>query len=209
MTTARQAAALFTAAFNVTFLDDDWLTIGVHSGTGAEVHVTGQLDDGQIQFDPADVEMLLNFLARILANDSGQHAPYGVVSVKTPFGNGDPDTWAWHLKDMTPLTDDQALSWLGDEVCYRNDGISLHPPRILNWSDVSITDDVKKLLADRFTDDGQHGTPGHNAGRCGQCRRPVIWDRTGRRVHDEQGEYLCHAVRSTGDRKATHVLVQD
>ncbi|MCX4609426.1 magnesium chelatase domain-containing protein [Streptomyces mirabilis] len=49
-----------------------------------------------------------------------------------------------------------------------------------------------------------HGTPGEDAGKCAQCDRLLVWDRTGSRVHDEFGEYLCYSPRRAGGR--VHVL---
>ncbi|MER6977122.1 magnesium chelatase domain-containing protein [Streptomyces carpinensis] len=48
-------------------------------------------------------------------------------------------------------------------------------------------------------------TPGEAAGNCAQCDRPLVWDRTGTRVNDEWGEYLC-ASRPAGARSTLHVL---
>ncbi|WP_416968222.1 hypothetical protein [Streptomyces sp. 4F14] len=36
--------------------------------------------------------------------------------------------------------------------------------------------------------------PGADAGPCTGCGKPLIWDRSGSRVHDEWGEYLCPAT---------------
>ncbi|MEU2264969.1 hypothetical protein ABZ568_00645 [Streptomyces olindensis] len=55
-------------------------------------------------------------------------------------------------------------------------------------------------------DDRPHGTPGEDAGTCGQCHRPLIWDSSGRRVNDEWGEYLCYGPRTGGTGSAVHVL---
>ena len=50
------------------------------------------------------------------------------------------------------------------------------------------------------------GTPGQDAGTCAQCSRLLLWDRTGRRVHDECGEYLCGTGRDSTAASAVHVL---
>lgn len=52
----------------------------------------------------------------------------------------------------------------------------------------------------------RQGTPGEDAGPCAQCDRPLVWDRTGRGVNDEWGEYICSYPRRSG--KAVHVLAQ-
>ncbi|MEW2568344.1 hypothetical protein [Streptomyces sp. NPDC047070] len=49
------------------------------------------------------------------------------------------------------------------------------------------------------------GTPGENAGPCAQCGCLLIWDRTGRRVNDEFGEYIC-TRRSAGTKSNIHLL---
>ncbi|MER6632219.1 hypothetical protein ABT301_29065 [Streptomyces sp. NPDC000987] len=54
--------------------------------------------------------------------------------------------------------------------------------------------------------DRPHGTPGETAGNCAQCGRPLIWDGTGQRVHDEQGEYICYDPRPGGRTSTVHVL---
>ncbi|MER6559736.1 hypothetical protein ABT300_18780 [Streptomyces sp. NPDC001027] len=51
-----------------------------------------------------------------------------------------------------------------------------------------------------------HGTPGEDAGTCTQCSRLLIWDRTGKSVNDEWGEYLCYGPRPEGTKSAVHVL---
>lgn len=50
------------------------------------------------------------------------------------------------------------------------------------------------------------GAPGQDAGTCGQCAQLLVWDRTGRRVHDEYGEYLCGTGRDSTATSAVHVL---
>ncbi|MFE2424669.1 hypothetical protein [Streptomyces hokutonensis] len=55
-------------------------------------------------------------------------------------------------------------------------------------------------------DDRPHGKPGEDAGNCAQCRRPLIWDRTGKRVNDEWGEYICSGPRPGGTASAVHLL---
>ncbi|PWI15987.1 hypothetical protein DI272_18820 [Streptomyces sp. Act143] len=52
----------------------------------------------------------------------------------------------------------------------------------------------------------QQGRPGEDAGTCAQCDRTLVWDRTGKGVNDEWGEYLCYSPRRPG--KAVHVLSQ-
>ncbi|MFB0617248.1 hypothetical protein [Streptomyces sp. AGS-58] len=208
-TADRRAAAIFKAAFNAAFEDDDWLTIGVDNGHGAEVHVTGQFFDGEIRFEPVDVDMLLTFLTRVLLTDEPRYAPYGVVSVKTPHEDGEPYAMAWHLGDMRPLSRDQAVSWLGSDVTYTDDARPLNPDRITNTDATALTDEVKTLLADRLADDGRHGSPGKHAGQCAQCLRPLTWDRTGKRLNDEWGEYLCRGARLANNRSSTHVLAKN
>jgi hypothetical protein len=48
--------------------------------------------------------------------------------------------------------------------------------------------------------------PGEDAGHCAQCARLLIWDRTGKRVHDEWGEYLCYGPDRVSTRSAVHIL---
>ncbi|MEU7095900.1 hypothetical protein [Kitasatospora aureofaciens] len=55
------------------------------------------------------------------------------------------------------------------------------------------------------------GQPGTDAGRCDQCGTPILWDGSGRRVHDERGEYWCpfsrrEAGRNPEGTSAVHVL---
>lgn len=51
-----------------------------------------------------------------------------------------------------------------------------------------------------------HGEPGAHAGNCAQCGRPLIWDGTGKRVHDEWGEYLCYGPQVADAQSTVHVL---
>ncbi|MFG3229400.1 hypothetical protein ACGF07_32085 [Kitasatospora sp. NPDC048194] len=51
------------------------------------------------------------------------------------------------------------------------------------------------------------GEPGTDAGHCAQCQRLLVWDRTGKRAHDERGEYLCSTGRNSQATSATHVLI--
>ncbi|MFI9366064.1 hypothetical protein ACIG5E_34190 [Kitasatospora sp. NPDC053057] len=44
------------------------------------------------------------------------------------------------------------------------------------------------------------GTPGADAGVCDQCGVLVVWDRSGRRIHDEYGEYWCSTTRRQAGR---------
>ncbi|MDX3070099.1 hypothetical protein PV518_49660 [Streptomyces sp. ND04-05B] len=211
--TSMRAASIFTAVLTLVYDEDDWLTIGVDNGTGAKVEVTGQFDDGRIQFNPADVEMLLDFLTRVLASEQ----PYGIVSVTVPHGDGEPNAWAWHLKDMEWLTPDQALSWLGGEVTYKT-GFRLAPDLVTNPDAAPVTEEVKAILHARGLNkdqepdttpaaaDQSHGTPGTDAGNCAQCARLLIWNGTGKGVHDEWGEYFCSGPRPAGARSAVHVL---
>ena len=49
------------------------------------------------------------------------------------------------------------------------------------------------------------GTPATDAGDCGQCDNVLMWDGTGRRVHDVHGEYLCSTGRDSQATSAVHV----
>ncbi|PWI04797.1 hypothetical protein DIZ27_43125 [Streptomyces sp. NWU339] len=53
-----------------------------------------------------------------------------------------------------------------------------------------------------------HGTPGEDAGKCAQCGRLLVWDKSGKRVNDMAGEYLCFGFRPAGSRSAVHVLTE-
>ncbi|MGY3199738.1 hypothetical protein [Streptomyces sp. TE5632] len=53
--------------------------------------------------------------------------------------------------------------------------------------------------------DRPQGTPGEDAGKRGQCDRPLICDGSGKRVNDEGGEYFCFGPCCEGG-KAVHVL---
>lgn len=55
------------------------------------------------------------------------------------------------------------------------------------------------------TDARPEGTPGEDAGQCAQCDRLLVWDRSGKRVHDEYGEYICYRPRREV-RSNVHVL---
>ncbi|MGW2255089.1 hypothetical protein ACWCXH_33630 [Kitasatospora sp. NPDC001660] len=89
-----------------------------------------------------------------------------------------------------------------------------------------ITRDELQLTADQYPEmrDGRlailtaapqmTGTPGADAGVCDQCGVLIVWDRAGRRVHDEYGEYWCSTTRREAGRNPTgrssvHVLAAD
>lgn len=57
------------------------------------------------------------------------------------------------------------------------------------------------------TDARPEGAPGEDAGHCAQCDRLLIWDRSGRRVNDEYGEYFCYGPRRD-TTSAVHVLAK-
>ncbi|KUN32520.1 hypothetical protein AQJ11_03060 [Streptomyces corchorusii] len=173
-----RAAAIFTAAFNAVYDEDDWLTIGVDNGTGAEVNVTGSLYDGAIRFDPADVVMLLDFLTRVLAKDESRYNPYGIVAVTVPNGDGEPNAWAWHLLHMTPLTHDQSRSWLGGEVRY-NDGLTLAPDQVRSPDNTAVTEEVREILrarglTARRLPEHPMEDPDHDCGTCSADHRPIV-----------------------------------
>ena len=55
---------------------------------------------------------------------------------------------------------------------------------------------------------GPAGVPGEDAGHCAQCSRLLIWDRTGKRVNDEWGEYLCYGPDRVSTQSAVHLLAE-
>ncbi|WP_075737678.1 hypothetical protein [Streptomyces acidiscabies] len=63
---------------------------------------------------------------------------------------------------------------------------------------------ARRLIAGLLRDGQARPAPGADAGPCAGCGKPLTWDRSGSRVHDEWGEYLCpatHTVHRT--REAT------
>jgi len=76
--------------------------------------------------------------------------------------------------------------------------------------DATYAETARRLILDLLskgarTDEQDRNTPGTDAGSCTDCGKPLIWDRTGARVHDEWGEYLCpvtHKVHRTAQGNA-------
>lgn len=52
------------------------------------------------------------------------------------------------------------------------------------------------------------GTPGEDAGHCAQCSKLLIWDRSGKRLNDEWGEYICTGTRQPGRSSSVHLLAK-
>ncbi|MFD0208904.1 hypothetical protein ACFVH9_07185 [Streptomyces hirsutus] len=148
-TSGRAAAAVFTAVFNVAFDDNSWVTVAVRQPGGTGVHVTGdRTPDGVVTFDPDDLEMLLDYLARLL----GGHRP-AVVTVsaaREPEGP-EADVWAWRLPTGDPVGLAAAGAWLAPGETYRGHeygcGLCLEIVDSPDWA--SLAEGVKGILRAR------------------------------------------------------------
>ncbi|MEU5497950.1 magnesium chelatase domain-containing protein [Streptomyces griseofuscus] len=73
----------------------------------------------------------------------------------------------------------------------------------------AAVDFLEEMHADTTTpaDEARpHGTPGEDAGPCAQCEKPLIWDGTGNRLHDEWGECICTGPKTASSN--VHVLAK-
>ena len=53
---------------------------------------------------------------------------------------------------------------------------------------------ARRLITGLLRNGQARPAPGTDAGPCANCGKPLIRDRSGSRVHDEWGEYLCPAT---------------
>jgi len=64
---------------------------------------------------------------------------------------------------------------------------------------------ARRLIAGLLRNGQARPAPGTDAGPCTGCGKPLIWDRSASRVHDEWDEYLCpitHDVHRTREDSA-------
>lgn len=92
------AASLFVAAFNAVYEDDPYMTITLHTGSGSELAVTGELDNYRMRFDPDEVDTLLAGLTRSVATD-----PYAVITVTADREGQLAQGWAWYVRGGAAL----------------------------------------------------------------------------------------------------------
>ncbi|MFC4463991.1 hypothetical protein ACFPH6_05340 [Streptomyces xiangluensis] len=112
-----------------------------------------------------------------------------------------PATFTGTVRRRTPET---AYLWVTDPK-YRAGGwqaeikaenADRHALRPLKPSAEHRTEHDKNQGGASMADLDRH-EPGSPAGACADCGKPLIWDRSGQRAHDESGEYICAATRST------------
>lgn len=140
-TAARRAVAVFSAAFKAAFDDDIEMAVSVIRDNGERVSITGRLNDIRMGFDPADVEALLNFLARLI--ESGDP---GVIAARCTYRDDDGygDIYAWNLADG---------SWNGDADVDRIVEDDYSPSRSVRFDKVDaperlfVTGEVQAVLA--------------------------------------------------------------
>lgn len=150
MTTSRPpattAAAIFVAAFKTVFEDDEWMTIGIRQETGTGMQIAGHLNGTRMDFAPADVDMLLSYLGRLL-----EHREHAVLTVTVPYRYRHTREWAWHLPGATALPVRQAAPRLGGPVEYTEvePGHGLRPDKGSDPDSTAVTEQVQELLRAR------------------------------------------------------------
>ncbi|MGA5506896.1 hypothetical protein [Streptomyces umbrinus] len=112
-----------------------------------------------------------------------------------------PVTFTGTVRRRTP---EAAYLWVADPE-YRAGGwqaelkaenADRHALRPLKPSAELRTEHCKEPGKVAMTDLERHDA-GSPAGACADCNKPLTWDRSGQRAHDEWGEYICSATLRT------------
>ncbi|KUN37697.1 hypothetical protein AQJ30_15545 [Streptomyces longwoodensis] len=135
----------------------------------------------------------------------------------TPTAIHDGDTQLWKFNDATrDRLSESARARVRDvllDMLHFNRGTAgllaadwKEVPDLIGTLRVDLPDNPDRETPAPAPADRPTGTPGEDAGPCAQCQRLLIWDRTGKRVNDEWGEYICSGPRPGGTASAIHVL---
>ncbi|MFM9615515.1 hypothetical protein [Streptomyces sp. V2] len=65
---------------------------------------------------------------------------------------------------------------------------------VIDDEHATYVETARRLITGLLRNGQARPAPGTDAGPCANCGKPLIWDRSGFRVHDEGGEYLCPAT---------------
>ncbi|MFE0063273.1 hypothetical protein [Streptomyces sp. NPDC059003] len=115
MFTHARAAVLLASAMDVAYDGDDEMAITVHNANGSLFTAVGRTDTLQrvaaateknpLDFDPKDLQALLEYLSRLLTTPK----PKGALAVCVPdVDRGGHLLWVWNLATFAPLRDTEA-----------------------------------------------------------------------------------------------------
>jgi hypothetical protein len=167
--------------------------LGLNQGKGKDFRVVGHYQRGERR---STYVIVLNAAAEQTIADNADLIEHRTEMQGYPFTVSVEYTPAGHL--MTTVSNDRITR------------VREQPPVIT----VHGEDNMRKIAAQIRTcadnkpaaKQPREGQPGEDAGHCAQCARLLIWDRTGKRVHDEWGEYLCYGPDRVSTRSAVHIL---